>query len=416
MTMRQQLIDLLAHRGKRVAKSVYRQPVIGLAGLWRRLLRRTCYVGITGSAGKTTTKDLLYLALSQRYRCTRSLDSNNQLYGLARTLTRTGPRTQFMIQELGAGELGGFDPMLAMLAPRVAAVTNVGTDHFSHFHGREGVAAEKGKLVACLPADGVAVLNADDPMVMGMAARCRARVVTFGMSAGADLRAEITAEHWPDRLALRIHHGDEAVGLQTRLLGAHQVTNVLAALAAASMLGVTLAEAAAAIARYEPMLGRLSVHPTGAGVTFLRDDWKAPQWSLSIAFQYLANARAIRKLIILGTISDYGGSSRRAYRRAVTQALQCADQVLVVGPRAHSVMAHFGVASGSRVQGCDTVQTAVHWLKDNARPGDLILLKGSSGDHLARLPLSLDQPVRCWRSRCGRAIFCDHCRMLRVPA
>jgi len=411
------LIDILERRVKPAVKATYHGPVTEVAHVWRRMLGRTCFIGVTGSAGKTTTKDLLYAALAAHHRSTKSSDSNNQLYDIARTLLRSGPRTQFCVQEVGASERGGFDPMLALFKPHVGVVTNVGTDHYTSFRGREGVATEKGKLIAGLPADGLAVLNVDDELVAAMAQDCRARVVTYGMQKNAGFRGEVVTDRWPDRLALRIHHGSDAVVVQTRLLGAYQAGNVLAAVATACALGVPLALAAQALSSHEPVLGRMSVHETRRAVTFIRDDCKAPHWSLPEAWQFMAQARAARKLIVLGTISDYAGDSKRAYRRSVSQALDAADRVLVIGSRAASTVKFLGLAAGDRLRGFEWVKDAAAWLGEFARPGDLVLLKGSNNaDHLARLALAMDHEVRCWRTRCGRAIFCDRCRLIRVPA
>jgi UDP-N-acetylmuramyl pentapeptide synthase len=379
------------------------------------MLPRTCFIGVTGSAGKTTTKDLLHAALADRYRCTKSSDSDNQLYDIARTLMRSGPRTQFCVQEVGASEPNRFEPMMALLQPRVGVVTNVGTDHFKSFRTPERVAAEKAKLIQSLPADGMAVLNADEPLVAAMALSCRGRIVTYGLQRDAQFRAEIVADRWPNRLALRIRHGNEAVLVHTRLLAGYQASNVLAAVATACSLGVPLEAATLAVSRHEPLLGRMSVYSTERGVTFIRDDQKAPEWSLHKALQYMAGAQAARKMIIFGTISDGGGRSR-IYKRAVEAAVAAADHVLLVGPRAAAAAPRLSAAGGGKLIVFDTVRDAAHWVLGFARAGDLILLKGSnSADHLARIALAMDHDVGCWRSRCPRAIFCDRCRLIRAP-
>jgi UDP-N-acetylmuramoyl-tripeptide--D-alanyl-D-alanine ligase len=411
-----QLLGWLEHGGKQAVKSVYRRPVIESSRLWRRMMPHTRYVGITGSAGKTTTKDLLHAALASQFRSTKNSDSNNQLYGVARTLLGMGLGTQYCVQEVGAGDPGGFDPMLELLRPQVGVVTNIGTDHLSVFRNREGVAAEKGKLIACLPADGIAVLNSDDELVTAMAANCRARVVTYALQSDADYRGEVVNDRWPDRLTLRVSHAGETELVQTRLVGAHQAGNVLAALATACSLGVPLATAALAIREHEPLLGRMSVHPTQRGVTFIRDDWKAPNWSLPKALDFMARARATRKLLVLGTISDSGGRSN-IYRRTVKSALESVDVVLLVGPRAAAAARRLIAASGGRLLTFQTALAASEWLIEFTRPGDLVLLKGSNtADHLARLALAMDRTVRCWRSRCARGSFCDACNLLTARA
>jgi UDP-N-acetylmuramyl pentapeptide synthase len=411
------LIDFIEQRGKDAAKALYRQPVITAAGLWRRALTAPCFIGVTGSAGKTTTKDLLFHALAHGHRSVRSADSNNQLYNVARTVLGTPFRAEFCVQELGASEVGGFNPMLALLQPKVAVVTNIGLDHRKSFRNRESVAQEKSKLVACVPADGMAVLNADDELVAAMADRCRGRVVTYGLQKAADFRAEVITSAWPDRLTLRIQHGEQHLRVPTRLLGTHQAGSVLAAVAAACSLGITLQEAAESVGRVEPMLMRMSVHPTARGVTFIRDDWKAPNWSLPNALQFMATAQAARKIIVLGTISDYAGGAGVVYRRAVALALDSADYVVTIGRHAESLQKHFQASVGDRLQGFQSVQAASRWLEGFARAQDLVLLKGSiGGDHLARLALAMDQAVGCWRARCGRYIPCDRCRLIGQAA
>ena len=412
-----QLLDRLEQDGKAVAKAAYRRPLIHAAKWWRKLLGRTCFIGVTGSAGKTTTKELLHAALASRYRCVKNADTNNQLFSIARTLVSIGPGTRFCVQEVGASEPGGLDPMLKLLRPQVGVVTNVGTDHFKAFRTREAVAAEKIQLITSLPADGIAVLNADDDLVAAMARNCRARVVTYGLHGNAMYRADLVATRWPDRLSMRIRHGGDCAQVETRLHGRHHAGNVLAAVATACSLGIPLEEAVRAMSHNKPLLGRMSVHSSARGITFIRDDWKAPHWSLPSAFDFIAEARAPRKLSGLGTISDYGTTSSARYRRSVARALEAADHVVLIGSRVASTASRLGAAADGRLVAFDTVRDAAAWLDNFARRGDLVLLKGSNhADHLARLALAMDREVGCWRHRCDRYIFCDHCRLIGKTA
>jgi UDP-N-acetylmuramyl pentapeptide synthase len=409
-------LDWFERYGKHRVKAIYHGPITQLARLWRSAHSHTCFIGVTGSAGKTTTKDLLHAALANTFRATKSYDSHNQLYDIARTIFRSPLRTQFCVHEVGAFKPGCFEPMLALLKPRVGVVTNIGGDHKTAFRTLEAVAAEKGKLIAGLPADGIAVLNADEPLVAAMAPGCRARVVTFALHREADFTAEILSDSWPDRLRLKIHHGNDAVMLPTRYLAQYQASSVLAAVATACSLGVPLHEAAAAISAQEPLLARMSVHATARGVTFIRDDFKAPEWSLTKAFECLARSKAERKLIFIGTISDSSGKSGM-YGRAVEAALAASDCVILVGARAMASAPRLMAAGGDRLFAFRTVREAAHWLRGFARTGDLVLLKGSnSADHMARIALALDQDVRCWRSACPRRVYCDRCALLLSPA
>jgi UDP-N-acetylmuramoyl-tripeptide--D-alanyl-D-alanine ligase len=408
--------DWFDRHAKPAMKAVYRPPITEVARVWRNMLVQTCFIGVTGSAGKTTTKDLLHAALSGLYRCTKNNDSDNELFDVTRTLLRSRPHTQFCVQEVGASRPGKFEPMLALLKPRVGVVTNVGKDHLGSFRTLEGVAAEKVKLIASLPADGIAVLNADEPLVAAMASSCRARVVTFGLRSDAQFRGEMVTDRWPSRLALKIHDGNDVVLVSTRFLPGYQANNVLAAVATACSLGVPLQQAALSVSAHEPLLARMSVHATARGVTFIRDDVKAPEWSLNKAIQYMANAQAERKLIVLGTISEQGNKSN-IYRRAVEAALAAADYVVVTGERPAAAARALKGLGGDKLIAFETVKETADWLGGFARSGDLVLLKGSiRADHLARVALAFDHDVRCWRSRCPRMILCDRCWLLRIPA
>lgn len=410
------LADWLTNEGKSVAKSVYRGPVIGAARLWRTVLNGTQFIGVTGSAGKTTTKDLLHAMLASHVPSSKSLDSNNQLYSVARTLLATSPRQLHCVQELGASEPGGLDPMLDLLRPGVGVVTVVGTDHFKSFRSLQAVADEKCRLISALPPDGLAILNADDPFVAAMAASSAARVITFGMEQAADFQGAVLAANWPERLRLRISHAGNSVEIATQFCGAHQSVVVLAAIAAACSLGVPLQAAADVAAMFKPMLGRMSVHSTAHGVTFIRDDWKAPLWSMPAALGFMAEAQAARKFIVVGTVSDAPGKDSPKYARVLQAALTAADHVIGIGSWTSSATRRLPPPEAPRFHGFGTVQEASAWFWKIARPGDLVLLKGSTrADHLGRIALAGEWNIKCWRQRCGRLIFCDNCRLIGSP-
>ena len=413
---RRRINDFLDLKLKRAAKALYQPPLIEFARRWRPWLAHTRFIGVTGSAGKTTTKDLLHAALARRYRIVKSEDSNNQLYNVARTLLSVRPHTQFCVQEVGLNRPDVIREMAELLRPHVGIVTLVGTDHLSHFLSREAIAAEKGWLIERLEPSGIAVLNADDPLVAAMARRTAASVVTFGFGPDADFRGEVREARYPAHLALEVRHRGGATRIDSRLFGEHHAVSVLAAFAAAVSVGADAENAAAGIATCEPMLGRLSVHPTRCGVTIIRDDCKAPVWSLGAALKFMAEAEANRKIIVIGTLSDRTESSRRVYRDAATAALEAADQVVIVGDSAPKRARRLQDTGLGRLHGFTTVREAAEWLRSFAKAGDLVLLKGSLADHLARIPLSFDREVGCWRSRCGRGVFCDHCRLLTHPA
>ncbi|MBM3585564.1 MAG: hypothetical protein FJX36_14430 [Alphaproteobacteria bacterium] len=194
-------------------------------------------------------------------------------------------------------------------------MTEVGRDHVEHLGGPDAMAHEIGKLVAAVPAHGLAVLNADDPRVRTMAGLCRGRVVTFGLAEGADYRAMDIVDGWPERLAFTVVAGDRRCRVQTRLCGEQWVRACLGALATADGLGVPLEDAAYAIGRTEPIDRRMKPHERPDGIAFIIVDFKCSFLTIAPALAYMARARAQRKIVVMGTISDYEGDPRCARHR-----------------------------------------------------------------------------------------------------
>jgi UDP-N-acetylmuramyl pentapeptide synthase len=400
---------------KPLVKGLYKPLVITAMRPWRSWHSRPAYIGITGSAGKSTTKELLREVLRSVGPTIANSDSNNQLYSVGRTLLGLRPGTRHVVQELGVSSPGHLEPMVRLLQPTVGVVLNVGLDHRKSFRDADSIAREKSRLICELPQSGLAVLNADDARVNAMASLTRASVLRFGLHAQADVRGEVLTQGWPERLALKVTIGSSIARIDTRLLGAHHASCVLATVAVAHALGVPIEQIAAGITRTDPMRGRMSVLRLPHDITVLRDDWKAPLWSLTESLQVLRHSKAARRLVVLGTISDYAGSSRRAYRTALDASLACADLVVVAGARAQSIRRHAAGRIG-KVMAFPTVKDASAFLAAELRSGDVLLLKGSNqADHLCRAVLSLAGEVGCWRQRCGRVIFCDECGQLRRP-
>jgi UDP-N-acetylmuramyl pentapeptide synthase len=401
---------------RRWIKPLYQTPAIRLAGIRRRRLRDMVFVGVTGSCGKTMAKDMCAAVLGSRFPGCASRDSNNALYSVACTILGAPRGGRFCVQELGAGGPETLDQQINLLAPSVGVVISVGTDHYSAFRSAEAVAAEKGKLVAALPTGGTAVLNADDPRVLAMRERCAGRVMTFGLSEHVDVRASEVSATWPERLSFTVTSGADSARVRTRLCGAHWTPSVLAALAVGRVMGVPLTEAARSVELVDPFRGRMRPIEAG-GVTFIEDDWKASFWSIPFALEFLASARAARKIVVLGTLSDYPGSPSKRYSEVASRALDAADHVVFVGPNANRCLRARRHLRGENLRVFATVREAHAFLEGFLRPGDLVLLKGSlTADHLGRLALARTRGVACWRARCGRKVFCEGCRLRTIPA
>jgi UDP-N-acetylmuramoyl-tripeptide--D-alanyl-D-alanine ligase len=400
--------------GSRIASS-YRRLERSRALRHRRTVSGVTFIAVTGSAGKTTTKDLIATVLATRHLGTKSPGTLNSAHWVSHTVLGARRGDGFCVHELGATGPGSLDEPIALVRPRVAVVTNVGGDHRSSFRTLEATAAEKAKVVHAVPRAGFAVLNADDPRVLAMAGSCRGRVLTYGLSPDASVHAESVRSSWPDRLSFTVIHGEQRVAVHTRLCGVHWIHACLAAITTGVGLGVPIPVAAAALAAVEPLPGRYQ--PVGAGgVTFIRDEFKASLWSVAPALEFLRDSRAPRKVAVFGTISDYSGRASPVYAEVARRALEVADEVIFVGPQALRSGGARGHPKGAALRAFTSIRDAHRHLAESLVPGDLVLLKGSQrADHLLRLVLALRGRVGCWRTACRRVKFCDECLLLRVP-
>ena len=413
----ERIVNGIRWRMNAAAWSVFSHSVYRLARMRRPMLGRTVFIGITGSAGKTTAKDLLASILERHFPLGRKGEGTlNGPYDVARLVLRTRPSDAYCVTEIAITNEAGIDFPLSLFRPSVGVVTTIGGDHVAAYGSLEGVAEEKAKLVRALPADGIAVLNADDPRVLAMGSGFSGRIVTYGTGENAMLRAEAVAASWPDRLSFTVRWQGENACVQTRLCGAHWLPVVMAALATAVALGVPLATAADAVSAVEPFEGRMSPIELGDGVAFIRDDWKAPFWGIAPSFDFMRQARAARKIIVMGTISDYSGPYTPRYVRIARQALEIADCVVFVGPRASACL-RARRSESEPLYAFPAIKNAAAFLDGYLRPGDLVLLKGSvRTDHLERLVLARTGKVACWRLACHRMYWCNQCSLIQVAA
>jgi UDP-N-acetylmuramoyl-tripeptide--D-alanyl-D-alanine ligase len=410
------LMRALAGIGRRVSRKGARQ--------YRRILTRTRVIGVTGSLGKTTTKELISVVLRTRLQGRCSRGSENTASSVAGTLLSARPHHDFCLLEIGINPWvpnPGLDTSIEIARPDVAVVTCVSDEHRAQFPTHESVAAEKGKLVSALDARGTAVLNYDDPYVRAMAGRCKGTVVTYGTTRGAEVHGEVLTSSWPDRLALRISAGGGSVECATQLCGGHWVSAVLAAMATGRVFGISLRDAADAIAVIPPTAGRMSPETHPDGVTFIRDDWKAGWSTLGATIDFLRTARATRKIMIVGTVMHLpAGPESAHYEQIARDALGAVDHAFFVG-------SHDGWAKSLRQQrdasGWDSlrvfadVKALVEFLRSFLRDGDLVLVKGSHvQDHLERVVLDRGHAIRCWRRDCGRHVRCYDCEFALVAA
>lgn len=368
-------------------------------------------VAVTGSAGKTTTKDLLAELLrsdgeDDAVRVVATRGSYNNEIGLPLTVLAASEDTAVLVLEMGARAVGHLAHLTGIARPDVAVVLCVGSAHVGEFGSVEAIAAAKGELVDALVADdptSVAVLNADDPAVAAMAARTRARVVGFGESAGALVRAEEVDVDSDARLrlTLRSEH-PRAVGsvaVRTRLVGEQHLPNVLAAAAVALELGVGLRRVADVLERAGAASPhRMQVTDRDDGVRVVDDAYNANPESTAAALRALAQmgrARAAaggRSWAVLGEMLELGPLSREAHDRIGRLAVRLnVDRLVVVGAGAlpmHAAAQHEGSWGEESVHVPD-IPAARSLLAAQLRPGDVVLLKASNGVGLWRLAQEL---------------------------
>jgi len=412
------LYDALAWRVRRaLGDELVDGAFVTIARSWRPFLKRPVFIGISGSAGKTTTKELLLGVLSYKGRGTGNPGSLNVAPEVAKTILRVRRKHDFCVAELSEDKPGVLDLPLALLQPSVGIVTVIGNDHWSAFGAHSSIAIEVGKLIASLPANGTAILNADDALVNAMTANCAAKTMTYGISHNADLRAEDISSVWPDRLQVSVVRGTERIKVKTQLCGKHWVTSVLGAIGGGLATGLTLSECTNGIARVAPFLGRMQPVPTADGVTFIRDDWKAPLWTVDSCLEFMTEARANRKIIVIGNLSDCGAGAPEKYVKVAKRAQDVADLTVFVGPWASQVLKARKPGKEDALRAFRNVRDAAEFINANTQEGDLVLLKGTNKqDHLIRIIMARTKSISCWRDDCELLSFCDECPSRHKPS
>ena len=384
----------------------------------RRTLTRTTFVGVTGSAGKTTAKELLVGILSRHMQGHGTLATANYPLHVAKLVCATKRTDRFCVAELGLTGPGDLDDVVRIVRPRIGVVTCIGSDHVGAFGSLEAIAEEKGKLVAALPADGTAILNADDPLVMAMRARSVARVITYGRTSGADLVASAIEATWPERLHFDVDVRwcpcARPVAAVRRAMGFVDSRRHCRKHRARASRSNAAAEG---VAHCAPMRGRMQPHRTKGGIDIVRDDWKAPLWTCDAALEFMRKARASPQDRRGGHPLRHPGDASKQYAQIARRALAVADHVVFVGQWASRVLGVTPPDRGKSIRAFGSVRQASEYLRSLARSGDLILLKGTNRkDHLERIVFAFDEAIQCWQDDCGRESFCVGCRYLNVPS
>ena len=339
-------------------------------------------IGLTGSSGKTTTKDLIAQLTVRLGPTVAPPGSFNNELGHPYTALQATPETRFLVMEKGARGIGHVRYLCDVVPPRISVVLNVGVAHIGEFGSVENIALAKGELVEALPADGLAVLNADDPLVDAMAARTGARVVRYGEAAHADVRAVDVSLDDRGRPSYTLVTPEGSAPVRLGLTGRHQVSNSLAAAAVARELGMPLAEVAGALGELGLVsTRRMDVFDRPDGVTVIDDSYNANPASMAVALRALAGMRREGRIFAaLGYMAELGDFERDGHREVGRLAAELGvDRLLVVGEPAAPI--HEGATAVSDWGGESVLLTdqaaAVEVLRRELRPGDVVLVKGS---------------------------------------
>jgi UDP-N-acetylmuramoyl-tripeptide--D-alanyl-D-alanine ligase len=394
--------DLGADAGPRVLVADGFAAIAALASYVARRLPLATIVGVTGSSGKTSTKDLVAAMLTRLGPTVAPPGSFNNELGHPYTVLLADERTEYLVLETSARGIGHIRFLTQIAPPRIGAVLNVGSAHLGEFGSREAIAQAKGELVEALPPasdGGVAVLNADDPLVSAMASRTSARVVTFGESGSADVRAESVAVDELGRASFVLVTGAERVDVRLRLVGEHHVGNALAAAAIALECGTTPVDIATALGAADAASRwRMELTERPDGVLVLNDAYNANPESMRAALMALASIAASRRpqggrsFAVLGHMAELGPDGPAEHDAIGRLAVRLdISQLIAVGEQARPIQ-HGAALEGSwagESQWVPDVDAAVELLRTQLRPGDVVLVKASRAASLERVALAI---------------------------
>ncbi|MDX6448203.1 MAG: UDP-N-acetylmuramoyl-tripeptide--D-alanyl-D-alanine ligase [Gaiellaceae bacterium] len=372
------------------------------------------FVAVTGSLGKTTTKDLIAAALATVGRTSKTPGTENGLDGVPSTLMSVRPDDRFAVVEAGIGDQPGEMRWLAgLFEPDVAVLTMLASDHVIAYGTVEAVAREKRALLERVPAQGTVVVDADDPLTRATVEGLRATVVRTGSRDDADVRLVAAHLVWPDGLDVTLDAFGGRLSGRVGLHALHLAPLVPLAVAAAAACGVPPPRTLAAIADFIPQDGRMSPVTGPNGAMLLADDYKSRPNSVLAAIRALGATTAARRVAVLGRIQNEP-QTVETYRAPARLLREHADVLVTVGECAEPYRELLaGTALGATQVSLDRASEVAEWLVRELRPGDVALLHADSSQHLARARLRLaGVDVRCDVRRCKLRWPCDTCTFL----
>jgi UDP-N-acetylmuramoyl-tripeptide--D-alanyl-D-alanine ligase len=376
-----------------------------LGAFWRKRFPIRV-IGITGSVGKTTTKELVHAVLGTHYRTLKSEGNLNNEIGLPLTLLQLDERYQRVVVEMGMYALGEIATLARIAVPQVGVVTNVGPVHLERLGTIQAIADAKTELVRALPADGVAILNQDEPLVLAMAEHTRARVFTYGLSPKADLWADQIQGVGLEGIRFTLHYQSEAIHVRAPLLGRHSVHTALRAAAVGLVEGLDWSEIMTGLRSDSPQLRLVVVK--GPNESLLLDDTYNASPASTIAALNLLDELENRRVAVLGDMLELGSYEEAGHRLVGRRVVEVADLLITVGDLGQTI-AEEALEAGmptDKVVTLPDANTAVEIVPGLVQERDMVLIKGSRGvgldrlvDALARLAEGKNRSVRCVRER-----------------
>jgi UDP-N-acetylmuramoyl-tripeptide--D-alanyl-D-alanine ligase len=350
-------------------------------------------IGITGSVGKTSTKEVTAAVLRRRFSTLKNPRSYNTESTLPISLLQLEAHHQVAVLEMGAYGPGDISLLAGIARPHIGIVTNIGPSHMERMGNLETVAKAKSELVQALPADGDAILNIDDPLVRQMEGTTAARPFFYGLDPAADLYADEIESRGLGGIAFRAHYAGETVMLKLPLLGRHSVHTALAGAAAGLLLGLGW-DAIVDGLRDESAQLRLLAVPSASGATLIDDTYNASPASSLAALNLLAELDG-RRIVVLGDMLELGEIEEEAHRTVGRRVAEVADLLISVGARARWIAeeARISGMGAGQITTIETNAEAIALLNSLMRSGDKVLIKGSRGVAMETIVAALQQPT-----------------------
>lgn len=348
-------------------------------------------IGITGSAGKTTTKEAIAHVLGTRFRVLKSEGNFNNHFGLPLMLLKLEPDHNLAVIEMGMSHAGEIRALARIAQPEIGVVTNVAPVHLEFFDSLAGIARAKYELVESLPANGCAVLNADDDYVSQFGRDFKGKVITYGTKSTADVRAENVQSHGTEGSQFDVITANGREHARLPLVGEHNILNALAAVSVGLAQGMTLAESVAALATLKPADKRGEVLQLG-NITVINDCYNSNPKALNAMIDALAFMKAKRRIVVAGEMLELGPSGENMHREAGKHAAEKKIEVLVGVRGLAQAMVEAARQAGTKAEFVATPEQAAEWLARETRDGDVILLKASRG-------VKLEKALEIWKAQ-----------------